>query len=163
MLEAAGAAATDLDADAEADAEEAVVVDIFGMESPAIVVELALVTLEELEETEVVAFVDAAPPAMLMGVTVPVLLAAFWYQGIPKASGTVMMFQPLGIILGYSAMKTPTVLGFSSCSRIQSPGVLGPVSHPSMADSTDWRVYAGSLPMAQSPESVCVNSNHRMV
>jgi hypothetical protein len=88
-------------------------------------------------ETEDEALVDAAlPPAIDMEVTVSVLLSAFWYQSMLHASATVLTSQPLETILGYSAMNTPTVLLLSSCSRMQRPGDLDPVSQPSIEAST---------------------------
>jgi hypothetical protein len=61
------------------------------------------------------------------------------------------------------------VFSLSSCSRMERPGDFEPDNQPSIDASTDWRVYAGLLPMAQSPESsasqhsnkrICRNTAH---
>jgi hypothetical protein len=77
---------------------------------------------------------DPLPTAIL--VTGPVLESEFWYHAIPKASGTALTVQPLEIMIGYSFINTPTVLLFSSCSSMQRPLDLLPVSHPVMLAST---------------------------
>jgi hypothetical protein len=107
----------------------------------ALVLELTEAEAEEEAEadaeTEDEALVAATlPPAIDMEVTLSVLLSAFWYQSILHASATVLTSHPLETILGYSAMNTPTVLLLSSCSRMQRPGDLDPVSQPSIEAST---------------------------
>lgn len=114
---------------------------------------LVVIAAEEvLVLLELLVVVLKAPIAML--VTFPVFEPfAFWYHGIPNASGTVLTVHPFEIIIGYSFMKTPTVLLLSSCSSMQRPGDFFPVSHPVIVASTPGMVYCGFDPIAQSPES----------
>jgi hypothetical protein len=143
------AAATDTDVGEAAETDEV-------EDTLALVLEEAEAEAEDEAEpeTEDEALVDAPlPPAIDMEVTVSVLLSAFWYQSMLHASATVLTSQPLETILGYSAMNTPTVLLLSSCSRMQRPGDLDPVSQPSIVASTPEIVYAGLFPIAQSAES----------
>ena len=108
-------------------------------------VEIELVVLAEVtlfieldEDVELVAFVIARVPNPIAKlVTGPVLPpSAFWYHGMPNASGTDFTIHPFSVITGYSVMKTPTVLLLSSCSSMHKPGDFGPLNQPSIVAST---------------------------
>jgi len=59
-----------------------------------------------------------------------VLLLAFWYDALwPSNCARDIMFQLFCCITGYADMKVATDWFDSSCSRIISPGLFGPVSH----------------------------------
>jgi hypothetical protein len=67
---------------------------------------------------------------MSTALTGPELLSAFWYDALwPISCASDIMFQPFCCITGYADMKVATDWLDSSCSRIISPGLFGPVSH----------------------------------
>lgn len=96
---------------------------------------------------------DGAPLRTIpfAGVTAPSSPSAFWYADPPSSSATLAVVHPLLWMSGHASMNAVTVLSFSSCSRMMSPGLLGPEYHLASSAWTDARVPPPGWPMLQSP------------
>ena len=69
---------------------------------------------------------------------------------------TLSNFQPFCAMSGKACMNAPTVSLLSSCSRMTSPGDLGPVIHFCRFWFTAGRVAPPASPMLQSSVLKCM-------